>query len=243
MKTNQASPLPGLLSYAFGVIVGLFLLGIAAWADMESTFYGFSRLANAGLRGFSCPVLMTEAETRTISLDISNPTDRPISPAIRTEISTPILPQEFVETFQLAPGESRRLEWSVGPENRDLGRFIFAKTLLYSAHPLPSQETTCGIFILDLPGSGQVIMVFLVALSLLGMSWGLFHMNKFRYSMDWLSRYSGLMRFMGIMIVIGLIISFRGAWIPAVLILVVNIFMIVILVSSLIFSERRKKSH
>ena len=130
MKKNQPSLLSGFLSYVLGVIIGLSLLGISAWADMESTFYGFDRLANAGLGGFRCPVVMTRQETRAVSLDISNPTDRRISPSVRTDISTPALPEQFTENIALEPGESQRLEWTVGPDNIDLGRFIFAKALL-----------------------------------------------------------------------------------------------------------------
>ena len=155
MKTKSQSLLPALLSYMIGATIGLLLLGISAWADMEATFYGFDRLANAGLGGFQCPILMTRQETQSISLNISNPTDRRISPSVRTQISTPALPEQVTETIVLEPGQSQRLEWAVGPENIDLGRFIFAKTLLYSSHPLPSEEATCGIFILDLPGSGR----------------------------------------------------------------------------------------
>jgi hypothetical protein len=240
MKTNQSSLLSSLLSYVLGVIVGLLLLGMAAWADMEANFYGFDRLANAGLRGFSCPVLMTQNETRTISLQLSNPTDRRISPSVRTEISTPVLPQQFVETIRIEPGESRRLEWPVGPENRDLQRFIFAKALLYSSHPLPSQEATCGIFVVNLPGSGRVILPVLVALAVLAMGWGIYHMNKFRISNEWLARYMGSMTFIAVMIAIGLFISFRGGWVPGLLILLVVILVIVILLSSMTLSERKK---
>jgi hypothetical protein len=243
MKTNPSSLLSGLVSYALGVTIGLLLLGISAWADMESTFYGFARLANAGLDGFSCPVLMTGDETRTISLQISNPTDRRISPSVRTEISTPALPQQFVETFRLEPGETRKLEWPVGPENRDLQRFIFAKTLLYSSHPLPSQETSCGIFVVDLPGSGQVILLTLVGLSLLGMGWGTYQMNKFRSSNAWLGKHGGSILFTAFIIIVGLVFSFLGGWVPGLLILLVAILMIVILLSSLVLSERRRSHH
>ncbi len=239
MKNNQPSLLSGFLSYVLGVIIGLSLLGISAWADMESTLYGFNRLANAGLGGFRCPVVMTRQETRTVSLDISNPTDRRISPSVRTDISTPALPEQFTESIALEPGESQRLEWTVGPDNIDLGRFIFAKTLLYSSHPLPSQEATCGIFILDLPGSGQVILPILIALSLLGMSWGLYRLNQLRLASDLLRKHMGPMIFMAFMIFAGLIVSFRGGWVPGVLILVVVIFMIVIMLGSWLMGERQ----
>ena len=239
MENKPPSLLPSFLSYVLGVIIGLSLLGISAWADMEATFYGFDRLANAGLGGFQCPVLMTRQETQSISLNISNPTDRRISPSVRTQISTPALPEQVTETIALEPGESQRLEWAVGPDNIDLERFIFAKTLLYSSHPLPSEEATCGIFILDLPGSGRVILLILVTLSLLGMGWGLYRLNQFRLASDLLARHMGSMIFMALMIVVGLIVSFRGGWVPSLLILLVVILIIVILLSSWLIGERK----
>lgn len=240
MNNNQSTLIADVTSYVIGVSLGLFLIVAAAWADMESTFYGFSRLASAGLGGFSCPVLMTRTETSTISLRVSNTTDQVISPAIRTEVSTPLLPEQSLESIQLAPGESRRLEWTVGPQNIDIGRFIFAKALIYSAHPLPSREATCGIFIVDLPGSGRVILPILVAISLLGMGWGLRGMNRSAGSNAWVGSHVRLLTFMALMIVLGLVVSFMGSWVISLVILAVNVLLIVILVGSQFMSEHRK---
>jgi hypothetical protein len=241
MKNTKPFPLLVYLSYTVGLIVGLFLLVIAAWADMESSFYGFSRLAEAGLRGFSCPVLMTRGETASISLTISNTTDNPISPAARVEISTPLLTQEYHENLKLAPGESKRLEWSVGPENIDLKRFIFAKALVFSAFPRPNQEATCGIFIVDLPGSGKVILPALIALSLLGMGFGVYGMIKSGASNESAEKYVRPLVFLSMVIILGFAASYMGSWVPSVLLLAVALLLIVILLGSLLLSERKKR--
>lgn len=144
---------------------------VAAWTDVEASAYDFPRLASAGLTGLHGPVLMTSHETNETSLDVSNTTGNKISPSIKTQISTRLLPQEFLDDVQLTPGESKRLEWPVDAENIDMGNFIFAKVLLFSAYPLPTREATCGIFVLDLPGTGRTILPVLVTLSLLGMGW------------------------------------------------------------------------
>jgi hypothetical protein len=221
--------------------IGLYLIVIAAWADMESSFYGFSRLAEAGLRGFNCPVLMTRDETRTISLKVSNTTDGTIIPSVKTEISTSLVLQEFNENIELAPGESKRLEWSVGPENIDLKHFIFAKALVFSAYPLPSQEANCGIFIVDLPGSGRVILPILVALGLLGMGWGLYGMSKVGASNEWVENHVRPMAFLAVIVVLGIVVSFMGGWVQSILLLAVALLMIIILLGSLLMYERRKR--
>lgn len=233
MQNNQFSRLLGFLSYGIGVTVGFVLILIATWADMESSTYGFARLADAGLRGLHCPVLMTRDENSTISLDVSNRTDNQLSPSIKTLISTRLIPEEFLENIQLTPGQSKRLEWSVDAENIDLGSFIFAKVLFFSAYPLPSREATCGIFVVDLPGTGKVIVPVLVALSLISTGWGLFHLNKLQVSSNrWLKKHMSSLTFLAIMIVLGLVLSFVGGWILSLLVLIVTLLLIIILLSS-----------
>lgn len=239
MKNNERALLPSFILYSIGVVVGLFLVLIAAWADMESTVYGFQRLASVGLRGLQCPILMTRGETGTISFDVANTTDNRISPSIRTQISTPLLPEEFLENLELMPGESTRLEWPVDSGNIDMQRFIFAKVLLFSSHPIPSREATCGIFIIDLPGRGQIILPILVALSLISMGLGLHRINEWHASNEWLRKHRGLMAFLAILVVLGLIFSFIGGWIPSLLVLVVAVFTIIILMSSLLVGRSR----
>ncbi|HEY5729217.1 MAG TPA: hypothetical protein VIS72_04145 [Anaerolineales bacterium] len=241
MKNNRTSPTIVSLSYVIGAIIGLYLVVVSAWANMESAFYGFSRLADAGLGGFNCPVLMTRDETRAISLTVSNKTDGLISPAVKTEISTSNITQEFLENMELAPGESIKLEWTVGPDNVDLERFIFAKTLMFSAHPLPNREATCGIFVINLPGSGRVILPIMVVLSLLGMGWGLYMMNKSGDSTAWVTSHIRPMTFLAVLIALGFVVSFMGGWVPSILLLAAALLMIVILLGSFILSERRKK--
>jgi hypothetical protein len=232
MRNSHLSLLLGFPTYAIGVAVGLFVIFVATWADMESSAYGFPRLANAGLVGLHCPVLMTPDETSTIALDVSNTTGNQISPSIKTQISTRLLPEEFLEDIQLTPGESKRLEWSVDAENIDMGNFIFAKVLLFSAYPLSTREATCGIFVIDLPGTGRTIIPVLVTISLLSMGWGLYRINRFSASNEWLRKRRGSMAFLAIMIALGLALSFIGGWLSAVLVLVVTLLLIIILFGS-----------
>lgn len=242
MTNEKRKPIfPPLLSFVIGMVVGMFLVFVATWADMESTLYGFPRLASAGLRGLACPVLMTRDDAATISLQLSNPTDDRISPSVKTMISTALVPEEFNENLELAPGESKRLEWRVDSDNVDLDRFIFAKALMYSAYPLPSRETSCGIIILDLPGSGRVLLPLFVAISLLGMGWGLYGMNRFNAGNSWITKNLNAMAFVAIMLLLGLVISFMGGWLPSILVLAVVVLMLFFLLGSFLMSERKRR--
>ena len=239
MKNNQPALLLGALSYTIGLAAGLFLILVAAWADLEATTYGFPRLAGAGLGGLHCPILMTPGEIGSISFETSNPTDNRISPSVRAHISTRLLPEEFLENFELTPGETKKLEWPVDRENIDMERFIFAKVLLFSSHPLPSQEATCGIFILDLPGTGRILLPILVAVSLIGTGWGLYQLNKTRTSNEWLMRHMGSITFLAALMVVGFLFVFLGGWVLSLLVLILAVLTILVLLSSLLLGRSR----
>ena len=241
MKNSRRPLLFIIPAYMVGVLIGLCLIVIATWADMESALYGFPRLAQAGLGGFHCPVLMTDHDTNMVSLKVSNPLDQSINPAIMIMISTSTVADEFIENVELAPGESKILEWTVGPDNIDLEHFIFAKVLMYSAYPLPSKEDTCGIFIVNLPGSGKIFLPILVVISLLGMGWGIYGMNRFGFSNGWLEKNFRPMSFLALIVVLGLIVSFMVGWIQAILLLAVAVLMVFILLGSFFMNERRKQ--
>lgn len=239
MNNIRSSSWLSILAYTVGVAIGFFLILVGAWADMESGAYDFPRLANAGLGGLRCPVLMTREETGIISLSLSNPTDNPITPSVKVQISTDIFPQEITENVELMPGESRRLEWPVTSENIDLGWFVFAKVMRFSTYPLPSQETTCGIFVIDIPGTGRVFFPVLVTLSLIGMGWGLLQINRSLPASEWLRKHRGSLTFLALMIVLGLLLIVVGGWIFSLLVLVVILLLIIILSSSLVIDRSR----
>src|SRR5262245_58074875 len=102
MKTNPTTSIFGVLFYILAAVTGLILIGISTWGDMEADSYGFPRRANASLGELDCPVLLTRNEAGTISLKVSNPTDRSLHPSARTEISAPFEPEVFVESIDLA---------------------------------------------------------------------------------------------------------------------------------------------
>jgi hypothetical protein len=221
-------------TYAVGVLVGLTLIGIAVWGDYEASSYGFARRASEGLRGLSCPILLTRNEPGTISLKVSNPTDRLLHPSVRTEISPEKEPDIFTESVTLTPGESIRLEWAVGPENIDLGNFILASVQVYGTYPIPSRASTCGIFVVDLPGRGQNIIVGVSLFGLVALGGGLYSMNKHGF---WTNRpvilWQGILFLAGV-IVCGWILSFSGAWLPSIVLLVVAVLVSLLIANNLL---------
>ncbi len=202
--------------YTVGILLGVTLATLATWADYESAFYGFTRFASAPFHGLSCPILMTRDETQTVMIKLTNTTANRLSPSIRTEISTPLTSDSKLEFFQLDPGESLSVERTIDADNIDLGRFIFVKAGMFSAYPLPDQESTCGVFILPMRGNGTLILILGTILSVLLTAGGLFLFSRHDPQRN---RIRPLL-FIAIATALAMIFGFLGLWILATLMIV-----------------------
>lgn len=213
--------------YLVGVIAGLLLTLLATWGDLEAAFYGFDRVGGARMSSLSCPILMSETETNTFSIKIRNTLDRNLAPSVKTDVSTSIAPISSYESVLLLPGESKKLEWQIGPENIDLNGFIFVRAWTYAAYPQPDREGTCGIVIHPFGISGAIITWVLVIISLLGTGISLYKLRQIEGlegSEMRISRYNLL----ALLMLAGVINSFIGMWIVGILILAVSLLVGVI---------------
>ena len=225
MKNNHPPLIVNVVIYILAALIGFTLVLLATWADVEAQTYGFYRRASDPLPGLNCPIFMTPGEVNKVSLRVTNTTGKPLTPGIRTEISTPILPFLSIESIKLAPGESKTVEWKIGPENIDLGRFIFVDVLTYSSYPLPNREDRCGIFIINLPTNGRTIVAVMAILSLLGMGFGLYGLNR----SPSLARRVLIARrpllVLSVLIAVSILVTFLGWWWPGVILLVLTLLL------------------
>jgi len=210
--------------YSVGVLLGITLSVLAIWADYEATSYGFFRRAQTPFKGLICPIFMTTDETQTVQIRLTNSTGKKISPSIRTEISTKLVIDEKLEFFELDPGESLLVERTIGPENIDLGQFIFVKASIFSSHPLPDQENTCGVFILPMRGNGTVILIITSVISLVSTIISLLLLNKSNTPKKMVYPFV----FIAAAVVLAMTFGFLGLWIQGVLMLVLGILTIFI---------------
>lgn len=226
MKNPFLNGIPYLILFILGVTAGVLFTLLATWADLEASYYGFDRTGGARLSSLSCPILMTRTETTNLSIRLSNSTEKKVSPSIKVDLSSPITPFSSIEEAILEPGESKRLSWQIGPENIDLGRFVFARVWTYAAYPLKDQEATCGVFVLSLPGRGIFYAWGLVLLSLLGMGLGLLGMRQQKDP----ARNADFERasFLSLVTTLGLFVSYMGWWLAGVLVIVLAFLVIVI---------------
>ena len=231
MQTKKPAPLLPILLFAVGVVVGLTIAILATWPDFEASSYEFARNTNTPLNGLRCPIIMNRNETGTVSLTVSNTTDRLLTPSVKTQISTSDEPSSLLESLRLTTGESKKLEWSIGHENIDLQYFIFVKALVYATYPIPNREATCGTFIMDLPLGGTAFLTLMVMLSLTGMGGGLYILNRINHSPQRAEMNLRPMYFLAILILIALIVSFMGWWIQSIVVIVISVLTAVVLLN------------
>lgn len=232
MKINQTTSVLSAIVYILAVIAGLILIVISTWGDMEADSYGFPRRATSTLSGLDCPILLTHSETGAISVNVSNSTDQPLHPSARAEISAAFDPEVFVESFDLAPGESKRLEWTLKPENVVFGNFVLSYVQIYATYPIPNREKTCGILVMDLPGSGRIIVMALAAFSVIGLGWSLYSMKRSGFAGSRGTNTWNAILFLSALILVGLVLSYLGSWVPSIGILVLSILISVLLLST-----------
>ncbi len=139
-----------------GALLGTLLAGLAWWAEIEASQYGFVRYTRDRMTALRCPVFIGPHETLTVRTVVANKkADYRASFTVRITKSTPLTFESETERFRLAPGERRRLSWTIGPENIDMGHFIFVDVYQFGGYPNIPLQSQCGVFVLpfDVPGA------------------------------------------------------------------------------------------
>jgi len=231
MQNKTLAPILPILLFVMGVIIGLTLAILATWPDFEASSYEFARNTNTPLNGLMCPIILNTNEMGTVSLTVSNTTDKLLTPSVKTQISTSDDPISFLESLRLPAGQAKKMEWSIGPENIDLHYFIFVKALVYASYPIPNREATCGTFIMDLPMSGAAFLILMVTLSLTGIGSGLYMLNRINQRPERAEMNLRPMYFLAVLILLALIVSFMGWWIQSIVVIVMAILTAVVLLN------------
>ena len=235
MENPKSSPNLFLLIYILGVLISVTVAVIATWSDLEAAFYGFDRRASNALQNLRCPIFLNRNETGVVSVKISNTTDGKLSPSVRADFSSPLTPISTLDSVELAPGESKTVSWTIGPENIDLKRFIFSKVLIFASYPLPDREAACGTFIVDALISGKVLLYLLIGLGLAGLGGGWFMLNRRKRQSGRLEKALPPLTFLTAVIVLSLAVSLAGWWVQAVLLLTVTLITMFVTVNFAFF--------
>lgn len=170
---RSKNSITGNIVFFVGIAIGLSLALVSIWADYEAVGYFFTGARFDAFPGMKCPILATQSETVAISASIENPSDRPVQPFYRVEISGPV-GRMFGDQIPIPPHETRKAEWTVSTDDVDLRYFIMTKITLLPFAGTRASEATCGIFVLNLDGlTGKQVLIFSFVISLVGIIVGL----------------------------------------------------------------------
>lgn len=218
-----------ILLFSLSALIGTALMFVAVWGDIEATMFDATYNGEKNLGTLSCPVLITPQDTGEFSAKITNPIDRTVKTSVRVHVSSGFLTmmREENEKFELAPDESRKLAWSVNPDEAAYGKMVLVRIFLFPNHPIPSKDATCGILVVDIPlFTGTQITIASTVLSAVGMIagtsiWATNNEPLTKKKREVLRSFSILTG----VIIIGTIASIMGWWLIGTIGIVVTVLM------------------
>ena len=218
----------GMGLFIVGVVLGMVLFGGAAWADLEATFYGFDQMGGGRLTTVNCPILLTTSDVGTVGATFKNPNDTPINFMVRADISNRGLFRSERSMLSLEGKQSKKVTWNVTSDDIDLRNFIFAQIANYPAQKVPFRQGTCGIMTIDLPQfTGKQVFVFAIIVILVGIAGGLIIWET--YGLPLTGKFPDItraMRTVGILVLLGMLVSFMGYWILGIIIFAATVLAI-----------------
>jgi hypothetical protein len=164
----------GLVLFFLGSGIGLFLAGVMTWSEMEANLA--SSLPDSKRLKFSCPLMLSPAESGTIRAEIVNETDKEVKPVVTAGFGQPdSLDQEFAtQTYILAPGETQTVQWTVDDSHTAFENIVPVVIVQSRYSHNPPRRGACGILIFSLFGlPGSRSLVFIVSSAVLLMAAGL----------------------------------------------------------------------
>jgi hypothetical protein len=234
---KESTPLQriSILIFFIGFLVGMLLLGIAVVGDFEGYVFYPTLMGDSVLTTLDCPVIMDSSEVGTITATMQNPSEKRITPTVWTHISEGFvtLVREDRVNLELEPGESQQVQWTVTEDDAAYDYWVLVKVYVYSQHPLPSSQGSCGVFVTDLKGfTGVQVYVFAFAISVLFMGVGTgiwFATNRPLRGKAVIDRTRTLV-IMGAVVLLGLISTFIGSylWIVGAVLLIIGVLLILI---------------
>lgn len=222
----------GIILFSFGVLLGMGLIAITVWTDLEASFFD-SALASQGgesLKNLRCPVLVTSSEVSTITATIKNPADKPVELRLRAHITDGFvtLVREVNATLQLEPGEKKTAEFFVTTEYATSHWLILVRVRQFRYSPLPARQASCGMLAVDLPFlTGGQLLALAVAVTLLGILGGMALWSAGNWPLNRNAQATiRTMAALTVSLVVGFIVGFTGSWLLGTLLFAINLLLI-----------------
>lgn len=221
----------GLIIFIVFTILGVFLALARAIPDMEASVYGFVAYGYPRLTSLQCPVLMTTADHEAVTIRLHNSSIRSVNWYLRSQITSPVVIVSASQQLAVLGNETKVVSWPVGKENITWGSFILAHIYASSAGPQGQREAYCGTYVLNLPvKGGPVIFYSAIFLTVIGLGLGLWLYRR-QTDMSEPAEVSSFrwMRFVAIVVGIGIVAGVFNAWFFVILIVCVTILAIAVI--------------
>lgn len=224
----------GTLIFSTGTLIGFATLGIMIWGDLEASLLTSALDAEKSLTTLRCPIFLSPQESGQVTAKLQNPTDKNWERFTRAFISEGFvsLMREIKLAVPIPAGGKETVAWDVYPQDAAYDRVIFFRVYVNAKYPYPSLGGSCGIVMLDLWGlSGTQILMSVIAIFLgcgaLGITLWKISIKKSDHR-TW-NRINSMYA-LALIIAIGFVISFMGAWLVALLVWVAALLLVGIII-------------
>jgi hypothetical protein len=220
----------GSIIYFLGIFLGLGMSLAVVWSAFEGLSYFYTGAGYPSFNGLDCPLLMTRSETAAVNASFNNPGDQEIEPYYEVTISGQASMRKFEGQLSVPAHSSKSIRWTVNAGDIDLGFFVFIAMEVLPVAGYSTRQDTCGIMVLNLTGStgGQVFYLTLAtSLLCIGIGFGLWE-NSAGMDMGHFINLRRAMKAMGLAVLLAMLTSFMGLWLPGIIFCVMTILLVVI---------------
>jgi len=233
MRTNSRTlRIAGILLFSFGVIVGMALIAVTIWADLEASFFDANLASRGGehLKTLRCPILMTSSEIGTATVTLENTAQKPVELRLRAHITEGhiTLMREVNATVPLEPGEKDTVEFLLTSDDVTYNWLILVRALQFRYYPLPSRQAACGVFVVDLSFlTGSQLLALTIGVAFLSLVGGIALWSAGNWPLN--RRSLATARTMGALaasVLIGFIVAVSGSWLVGTLLFAINLLLI-----------------
>ena len=226
----------GIILFTLGAILAFLLAVGTIWAHFEMPFFfNYSYVAVSSkdqqVSRLNCPVILTNADSGQVRVDIPNTTDKIINIHFQGEISSMDGTVREVEFRPAIPvGQTDRVQFAIDRNDVVFGNLILVRTYQFSTYKTPARAGSCAILMFPisfLTGIELLILIILVSALLILAGITLWIGNN--RPMRGLPRsVLTVMVSLSILLLLANIFGIAGWWIPGILAMVVTILLTVV---------------
>jgi len=225
-----------IILFSIGALVGFSLAAGTIWAHLEMPFYfDYSYAAvsssNQGYSDIKCPILLTNADSGLITVDITNTADKAINILFQGEIS---YMEDLTRNVEFTPtipvGETNQIQFKVNKDDVVFNNLILIRTYQFSTYKTPTRTGSCAIFMVPisfLTGNELLILLLLISGSFILLGIILWFRNN--HPMRGLPRNAlTAMTTLSFLLLAAVFAGIAGWWIPGVLLVVAIVLLAVV---------------